>query len=275
MAKLLIFITKGRNFGIDVSKVSEILPLKQTNDIPSSNKIIRGAVNVRGHMIPLFDFRTMIGDPLLIDERQELVNVLNQREQDHISWLEALFASVRDGTDFRKALNPKECAFGKWFYTYKAPDSSIDRILQQLEEPHNQIHGLAEGVLAKAKNGQKEEAIAMIEHAKLTVLSRLLRLFGDLKTALISDLRNLVLLLQTPSGFTYALGIDGVENIRDPEAEKLNKRENMGSISLIRALWSNDKTSICEISVDELHEVVMAENSTVSLEGIENAIQKS
>ena len=256
MAKLLIFKSKNRLFGLDVASIGEILPLKGTIDMPTEGKIMIGAVNVRGHTIPLYDFRALIGDKSLLEERKELVSELTLREQDHIAWIDALTQSVKEGSEFRKAICPRSCEFGKWYYSYKAPDTSIERILMQLEEPHNEIHALAEKVLEKSKQGQTSDAFALITNARKTTLTSLLKLLAELKVALVSELRNLFILLKTSSGYSYALCVDGVENVRDPESEKMNCRKDGGSARLIGNIWSSEQSTIYEINLEHLHSLV-------------------
>ena len=43
-----------------------------------------------------------------------------QRWIDHLVWTKALSRAVMTGTAFEGILNPRMCAFGKWYYTYKA-----------------------------------------------------------------------------------------------------------------------------------------------------------
>lgn len=256
MSKLLIVRTKGQLFGIPVTEVGEILPLRETLDVPSSGPLMSGAVNVRGHVLPLFDLRKLLGWPFLIDERQALVQSLTQREQDHIDWLEALEKSARDGSEFRKAIDPRGCAFGKWYYSFVPPDPAIGRILSQFEQPHAEIHGLATNVLAASSAGHKDQSLKMIDTARRGTLAGLLRLFSELKTELVSNLRNLFLVLRTPDGFDYALAVDGVETVRDLANEGLNVREDGGTSPLISAMWSNKTSTICEVSPRELHALV-------------------
>jgi len=191
MTRLLTFVSGSRSFAIPVDCVSEILAIRDVVDIPTEQRALRGGLNLRGDVIPLVDLRTLVGAPRLLAERQELVSNLNQREQEHVEWIEALKLTVTDGVDFRKATDPRACAFGRWYYSYKAPDAAIERTLAEFEKPHNQIHRLAQEAIALARSGDRDTALRLVMSHQNTTLAKLLRLFADLRQTLVSDLREL------------------------------------------------------------------------------------
>lgn len=247
MARYLTFLTRGKHFALPVERVKEILAISGISELPSGNPCLRGGITVRGGVLPLFDFRTMIGAPLLLKEREELVTILNQREQDHIDWIDALTKSVNEGTEFRKATDPHACAFGKWYYSYKAPDSSIERTLASFEQPHNEIHALAQKALAMGRSQGTEQALKVIETARHSVLGKLLRLFGDLKKALVTDIRELAIICAASNGALFAIAVDGVESIRDLERDNFQAREGLQATPLISKIWSTNAQTILEV----------------------------
>lgn len=274
MAHVLVFMSRGRLFGIDIGSVGEILPLREVLEIPSASPLVRGAVNVRGRVLPLFDFRSLIGGQTLLEERRDLASTLAQREQEHVEWLETLTESVKKGTEFRKALDPRACPFGKWYYGYKAPDSTIERLLHQFEKPHADIHALGNTALAQARNGDIPGAMSEIEKARTTTLSSLIRLFAQLRETLVTELRNMFLLLKTPEGVDYALCIDGVETVRNLARENLTRQEPTKLSTLIKAVWSNTETNICEVNVAALHAVVTGNCDIVTEQSVFEAVLK-
>lgn len=258
MSRFLNFVAKGQHYALPVEFVQEILAIKLITEIPSRLPALRGGINVRGGILPLYDFRTLLGMPKLLKEREELVSILNQREQDHIDWLEALKKSVSDGVEFRKAIDPRSCAFGKWYYSFKAPDTSVERTLADFEKPHNEIHALAQTVLGLASSGAKSEALCTIETARSSTLSRLLRLFADLKTTLVSDVRELAVICKTSDDRLVAIAVDGVENIRDLEQEKYRRRDGLEAGSVVSNIWSTDKQTVMELQMGKLQQSLSA-----------------
>lgn len=256
MSRHLNFLARGQHYAVPVECVQEILAIKQITEIPSRLPALRGGINIRGSVLPLFDFRTIVGHPKLIVERTELVGTLAQREQDHIDWLEALMKTVREGVEFRKATDPRACAFGKWYYSYKAPDSSVERTLVDFEAPHNEIHALALKVIGMCQKGESVQAIKLVEHARTTTLTRLLGLFSDLKSSLLSDLRELALICRGPDGSRYALAVDSVENIRDFEKEGFQSRASLESGSAISRIWSTDRQAVMELDREYLEKLL-------------------
>lgn len=216
--------------------------MKSACDYPSSSKYVVGGVNVRGVVIPLTDLRAIFNEPSIRKEREALVEILKQREQDHIDWLDALSLSVREGKSFSKAIDPTKCAFGQWYYALKPNDPVIERILLRFDEPHRAIHALAETVLGMK---DKEKALKILENAKNTTLSRLLKLFMELRHALVTDLRQLFLVLSSEYG-DFGLIVDSVESLRNLSSLKRTE----GKHPLVKNVWSSSSEVIYELSLD-------------------------
>ncbi len=261
MAKVLIFRSRNKLFGMPVSSVEEVLWLDAVSEVPAESRSLRGGITVRGTVLPLHDFRCLIGEPNLRVERDELVTSLSQREAEHIAWLDALEASVKDGTPFRKPLDPTQCAFGQWFYAYQPADEAQRRSLARFEAPHREIHALADKVLTKARGGDVEQAMADVDSARNTTLALLLRLFKEFKKSLVDDMRELALVLKTGAGHRYAVVVDGVDNIRSLNTEDLNpSKDGFESAPIVSRIWSSDVETILEVDVDRLEQWVDAQS---------------
>lgn len=68
-----------------------------------------GGINLRGKVLPVIDLRLRMGKNSLAEESEELVNLLELREQDHTNWLIELEASVKEKRAFKLATNPHQC----------------------------------------------------------------------------------------------------------------------------------------------------------------------
>lgn len=83
--------------------------------------------------------------------RTEMGAVLLQyeREIDHIVWANNLANSLLAKRSFDGQLDPKQCAFGRWFYDfkqsayYKNASDEFRRAVDALEAPHVDLHGSA------------------------------------------------------------------------------------------------------------------------------------
>ncbi len=248
----LIFICKDTEYAIDISHIQEIVPSRSIDPIKTNCAWIKGATKIRQKFFYVFDFRKILGFKSLLEERQELVEILNQREKDHIDWLEALSKSIKEGEEFTKAKDPRMCAFGKWFYSYKAPDSTIRRLLDQFEDPHNRIHGLAEKLLSLAETN-KSEALQILEEEKKYTLAKMLKLFAELKQTLITNIRSLMIVLGPSFDSSVVLEVDGIDNIRNLEKEDLVSKSIKSDHNLIHKVWTNSKKTIFEVNYNSLY----------------------
>jgi chemotaxis signal transduction protein len=145
----------------------------------------------------------------IYDEYVAIQSMLPQRCQDHLDWINDLENSIRTGSNFSKARSPRECAFGKWFYSYQTNNLELSVSLSQFEHPHAQIHQLADKLLGWVESGKKDDALAALEDSKNTVLKNLLDLF-DFTETLVHHLQRRIALVCTQG---LAIGADTVLDI--------------------------------------------------------------
>ncbi len=59
----LAFVLAGEEYAIDVARVQEITGWSTATPIPNTRAFVRGAVNLRGNILPVFDLRLRFGLP--------------------------------------------------------------------------------------------------------------------------------------------------------------------------------------------------------------------
>lgn len=211
-----------------------MIPLRQVEPYPTDNPAVRGAVHYRNQNVPLLDLRVLLGGEALLKERQDLVETLVLREKEHVEWLDELSHCVREGRSFRKTLDPTKCNFGKWFYSFKTKDSLVERAVKSFEEPHARIHALGKTVLSQAEHGDKDGALMEIDRARETTLKGLVDLFTDLKHLLLTNLREIAVILRSADGRVVAVVVDSVERIRNIDLKDGSIESFKGQVDFIR-----------------------------------------
>lgn len=73
----LTFLLAGEEYGVDILKVQEIKGWTQTTHIPNTPDYIRGAINMRGTIVPVVDLRLRFGLPSIEYGLTTVVIVLN------------------------------------------------------------------------------------------------------------------------------------------------------------------------------------------------------
>jgi hypothetical protein len=145
-------------------------------------------------------------------EYEEIIKLFPQRCQDHEDWLTSLEESIRTGTPFTKSHSPRECAFGKWYYNYHPEDQQLAGILKQFEEPHAEIHGLADRLLGQASRGGRAEALGTLNYVRQSTLAELKYLFTSTQALLKQLIRRVVVIVGGREA-SCALGADGIREI--------------------------------------------------------------
>lgn len=177
----LIVSLENQMFAIDIKCIQEILTLPKTVPIPNTPEHLRGAINLRGKVVPILDLRLKLGMAANANPAIQLLEMLYKREQDHYNWVITLENSIKDNRPFTLAQDPHQCAFGKWYYAYRNNDPTISQILAKFEEPHRILHESATVILALADRGQKNEALDKLGMLRKTELKILRELFEELR----------------------------------------------------------------------------------------------
>ena len=219
----VIFSVKECLYAVASENVRELVLMPNVTAVPNAPPEIRGVINLRGNIIPLIDLRVKLGLPSNKAETDALVQLLHERERDHLNWLKELEASVREHRPFGLAKDPHKCKFGMWYDQFKTEKNlvratlQLSTTLQRMDEPHKIIHATATEVLRLAENGDTDGALALISARRNGELAALVKLFADLRQTLTDDRREVAVVLCFGAK-RLAVSVDMVEAVeRIPE----------------------------------------------------------
>jgi purine-binding chemotaxis protein CheW len=60
---LVIFELSGEEFGVDITQVSEVIPIPRITRIPQAPECIKGLINLRGKILVVIDLNKRLGFP--------------------------------------------------------------------------------------------------------------------------------------------------------------------------------------------------------------------
>lgn len=208
----VVFMVHKSQMAISAEHVQSMVVVSDPSKVPNAPGYLRGVINLRGTIVPLLDLRVRLGMPSFLAEVEEFCSLMDQREQDHRRWLHELEASVREKREFTLATDPHQCAFGKWYDSYKPASYTLASLLKEFEEPHRIIHGIAEKVFALEKQGDMAGACQLIEECHDKELARMIELFGQAKQYYRTQSREVLVVLEHQRKFV-ALAVDSIESV--------------------------------------------------------------
>jgi chemotaxis signal transduction protein len=221
---------KGLQLAVSAEYVQEITRTPRWHLVPNTPRHIRGVINLRGKVLPLVDLRLRMGLPSALEDVEQMIAMLVAREQDHILWLRELLGSVNEGRPFTLARDPTECAFGKWFYSYKAEDIGFASVMYRLEVPHRRIHTIANAVLKYAEQGEHGKAKEMILCTEKGDLHTVVNLFAEARTAYRESQKEVAIVL-TDGRKHLSLTVDSVASVEAIAEEAIeDATATMGSV---------------------------------------------
>ena len=65
----VVFRLGGEGYALEVMRVQEVLDVQSMTEVPGSPKCLLGVINLRGHVVPVYDLRIPFG--LTIDSETE------------------------------------------------------------------------------------------------------------------------------------------------------------------------------------------------------------
>jgi chemotaxis signal transduction protein len=219
-------------YAFDISKVLTISQeLEHIQSVPAQAKGLVGMVEFLGCAVPVLDFANMLGFDSGIENSNKLIQLLSDREQDHIDWIAALEDSLLNDAPFTKAKDPHKCAFGQWYDHFKTRDETLMEVLSEFDKPHKQIHALADKLLDMKKDNQLDQALKLLQYERNITLKRLLKRFEQARAHLKESTRQ-VLLFITEDGTTptVALRIDDINDVIDFKPEQFKTMERLNSL---------------------------------------------
>ena len=218
----VVFMLHRSQMAIPAEYVQSMVVASEPSKVPNAAEYIRGVINLRGTIVPLIDLRVRLGMPSFLTEIEGFCSLMDQREQDHRRWLRELEASVREEREFTLATDPHQCAFGKWYDSYKPASYTLASLLKQFEEPHRIIHGIAEKVFALAKKGDMDGALKLIEACHDRELAQMTMLFDYAKQYYRTQNREVAIVLEHRRKL-IALAVDSIEAVEHFDGESLEE----------------------------------------------------
>lgn len=259
--RALTFSIGDSLFGIDVD---HILSFSDSfNEIKYATRNINGFVgylDFRNTLVQVFECATSLSHSKERDSLFKLIEDIKTYQQAHIDWINALEHSIVSGDPFTKPRNPKVCAFGQWFYSFKTEDEGLRTLLDKIEQPHIYIHSLADKLLDMAAANQQSEAIEELRIEKQTTLKKLLRVLDYISDYLQNSIHPIVLHL-TKDGRTpwFSMVLDNIGDIIDYAPEAMDQLKTFDQSEPIKG-YVRDKNvgSFMMLSLEKFYDQAAA-----------------
>ena len=221
---------KNQLFAIATQDMREMVVMPVAAQVPDVPDYIRGVINLRGRVLPVVDLRKRMGLASALDETERFCALMQQREQDHRSWLDELEASVNERRPFTLTTDPHKCKFGLWYDNYRAENPWAAALLRKFDAPHQQIHGVAVEI-EKLRVGEAwDNAGQLIAQTREGLLSSLVRLFGELRDLARKAERETAVIL-TGENRSFAVTVDVARSIEKFPADHIEEVSSVVRVS--------------------------------------------
>ena len=249
----VIFHLLDEQYAVSANYVREMVAMPKVIHVPQTPDHIRGVINLRGRVLPVMDLRLKLGMSSMLKDTDELVELLEQREQDHLNWIAELESSVQERREFKLATDHRKCAFGKWFDNFETDDRILSTCLKKFDAPHQKIHSIA--VEVKELEGQEDfdGAYAIINQTKENELAEMIRLFAESRDLLRHSKREIALVLDWQDK-GMVISVDSVETVEkisestvDALPETFSTKDNECITGIGRRSKNNELVQLLEV----------------------------
>lgn len=240
-------------YAISSNAVLSLNQMTEATPLPKAPQEIRGIISFRSRLIELLDLRTLLNLKSIPQELEEFNTMINQRFEDHKNWINTLEKCTIEGTTFSLTTDPHQCAFGKWYDNYNPDNANVMFVsaFQKFDTPHKATHQIGIKVAKLLEEGQKKEALKIINETKDTELKQMFKLFDDIKTAFKESRKETTVVIGTENK-CLGLAVDqitAIENLSEFDEELL--KEALTSTDIISGTAKRKDDSVVLILNDE------------------------
>jgi len=216
----IVFKLNEGIYAIGSENVQAIMKVPNTTPMPHAQHGMVGVFLFRGGPTGLFDLRQLLGYQQLEEELQAFSDMLDQRKEDHIRWVEELERSIRQKEKFQLTTDPHQCAFGKWYDHFESKNNSVMFHLRKIKEPHDNLHRAAHEVeqcKQECDTCERDECLkSILKRTKEQYMPVILRLLDETKAIYAESMRQMAIVVGETKPIAFSVDeVLSVEHLID------------------------------------------------------------
>ncbi|WP_169313583.1 methyl-accepting chemotaxis protein [Spirochaeta africana] len=110
----------------------------------------------------------------------ELVANLQQFRGDHYELELQAAMLLLTGQEFEGGDDPTQCNFGRWLAEYQPDSAEMERLLQEVREPHNTFHQAAGLMRAELRAGNRNAALDLFQNTMMPASDQVFEYFDEM-----------------------------------------------------------------------------------------------
>jgi chemotaxis signal transduction protein len=210
--KWVTFSVRSEMFAFELENVQEMIRMPKCRTVPQMSTDDIGVTMLRNRIIPVVDLSKTLGYSEGELHGEGLAEMLRERKQDHLNWINELEACVKTNREFTLTLDPHKCKFGVWYDNFQTDDPWLATLLRRMENPHAAIHKLGGTAMSLMHEGKIAEALNLINDRRETVLKALIDLLDKAVEQVTESTRRILIVLSGRSG-PLGVAVDAISTV--------------------------------------------------------------
>ncbi len=209
--QFVIFRVANDEYGFHINAVREILRLTKITKVPNTPEYVRGILTLRSKILPVFDFRKILGS---VSQDSEYASLVERVKDSHTKWLKEIGEILYRGKSIKKSLLERECPITLLTERIENTEIATREKTEELINLHTLIHEMAVKLYDLALSNT-DKAKTYFEENVLPSESKLENIFDTLKNHLIDKGENDKKILVLESGeLSAGILVDRVNEVR-------------------------------------------------------------
>ena len=223
MIDLIIFSIEKNKYALNIENIVRIIEGVELTNIPTSHEYVDGVMSYESSVIKVLNFRKLIG---INSYENQLLSLFEKLKKSHLTWLEELEDSVKNSTEFTKALNPHMCELGKWIDNFSSYDDKLNAILSELVKYHKQLH-LRGGEILSLSKKDKDKAINLFDKEMKAIYTSTINALDNFISEIDKVAASLQkLIIYENNNQLFAVKIDSIDDIAHVEDSEVIDSED-------------------------------------------------
>jgi methyl-accepting chemotaxis protein len=144
--------------------------------------------------VVFFSFEGVKSATRITSGNKDLVKFLEEKEVDHLRWIQGLSSMLYDGEEFTGQLDYHQCGLGIWYYSFTTDDPQVAALYRAIEAPHIALHESAKQIIESQQTGDalgRERAIAIYRKTTRAAVNEIRDRLGALQDYLGGEVQSM------------------------------------------------------------------------------------
>ncbi|MGK5094777.1 chemotaxis protein CheW [Deltaproteobacteria bacterium TL4] len=222
--QLVTFTLRGEEYALDIQSVREIIRIPEVVKVPRAPSYVRGLISLRNRLLPLIDLRNLFSQPLIKEEQQEQIALLQEKQEAGNQWWTNLNAVLKENHKENELLQIPVFSLKDWATSSHVNHELMKTVLEKLAK----VVAALENATLELNRIPFKKVSPYVNTTMTPLVKRMNELFKELALATENNDEQRVVVAES-NGFPFGLIVDKVNEVMRIEKRLIDPPPSMVS----------------------------------------------